>query len=116
MNGSVVTVSFVKADGQNDTNHVYFGREEIRYYKRYPDILVDVAGARERVWLFRFIELVGVGGVIAIFLVLVLTLLLCVLAFDSQANKEILEVVKLAFTLILGFFFGSQTTSQKTAP
>jgi hypothetical protein len=48
-------------------------------------------------------------------LVLVFSVLLCVLAFISPDNSTILEVVKLSFTIILGFFFGSQTAGQKTS-
>ena len=115
MDGTVVTVSFVNARGENETNHVYFGRNETRAYRKYVDILQDVS-TRERVWFFRFIELAGVGGVIAFFLVLVFSVLLSVLAFVNRDNSTILEVVKLSFTLILGFFFGSQTASQKRSP
>ena len=70
--------------------------------------------SRERVLFFRFIELVGVGGLIASFLVVVLAVLLFFLAWENPGESSIIEVVKLSFTIILGFFFGSQAASQKT--
>jgi hypothetical protein len=95
---------------------VYFGRGETRVYRWHSDIIQSVSGARERVWFFRFIELAGVGGVIAFFLVLVFSILLCALAFfNPGVNPTILEVVKLSFTIILGFFFGSQSANKKSA-
>ena len=54
------------------------------------------------------------GGVIALFLVLAFSILLSILAFVPH-DSTVLEVVKLSFTLILGFFFGSQTANKKTA-
>ena len=71
--------------------------------------------SRERVWFFRFIELAGIGGVIAFFLILVFSILLCVLAFVPTANSTVLELVKASFTIILGFFFGSQSAGKKSA-
>jgi len=52
------------------------------------------------------------GGLIAVILVIVFSLLLCVLAFSSTANTSIVEVVKLSFTTILGYFFGSQVAGK----
>ena len=116
MEGTVISVSFLTAAGKEESNHVHFGRDEVRVYRWHGDILAAVAGARERIWFFRFIELAGVGGVIAFFLVLIFSLLLCVLAFSSaNVNPSILEVVKLSFTIILGFFFGSQSGGKKAA-
>jgi hypothetical protein len=116
MDGTVVTISFMTAASKEDSNHVHFGRNEARVYRWHGDILAAVSGARERVWFFRFIELAGVGGVIAFFLVLVFSILLCALAFfNPNVNPTILEVVKLSFTIILGFFFGSQSAAKKSA-
>jgi membrane-anchored glycerophosphoryl diester phosphodiesterase (GDPDase) len=94
---------------------VYFGRDEVRVYRFFSDVLQAVSGTRERNWLFRLIELVGIGGVIALFLVLVFSVLLSALAFVNRDNSTILEVIKLSFTLILGFFFGSQTANKKAS-
>ena len=117
LDGTVVTVTFTTAAGKEDSNHVHFGRnDELRVYRWYGDVLAAVSAAKERVWFFRFIELAGVGGMIAFFLVLVFSVLLCVLAFSSvSANPTILEVVKLSFTVILGYFFGSQSAAKKAA-
>ena len=116
MDGTVGTISFMTAASKEDSNHVHFGRSEARVYRWHGDILAAVSGARERVWFFRFIGLAGVGGVIAFFLVLVFSILLCALAFfNPNVNPTILEVVKLSFTIILGFFFGSQSAGKKSA-
>jgi len=116
MDGTVITVSFMSPAGKEDANHVHFGsRGETRVYRWHGDVLAAVSGARERIWFFRFIELAGIGGVIAFFLVLVFSVLLCALAFfNPNANPTILEVVKLSFTIILGFFFGSQSGPKKS--
>ena len=71
MDGTVVSVTFTTPAGKEDSNHVHFGRSEVRVYRWHGDILAAVAGSRERVWFFRFIELAGIGGVIAFFLVLI---------------------------------------------
>jgi hypothetical protein len=115
MDGIVVLVAFMNAEGKDDSNCVYFGRGEVRNYRWVSDVLQAVSATRERNWFFRFIELAGVGGVIASFLVLVFSILLFTLALVKPDNSTILEVVKLSFTLILGFFFGSQAANKKTS-
>jgi hypothetical protein len=114
MDGTLISVSFQTSTGKEDFNHVHFGRNEIRTFRWHSDALNAVANYKERIWFFRFIELAGIGGVIAFILVLIFSILLCVLAFfNSNVNPSILEVVKLSFTIILGYFFGSQTAARK---
>jgi hypothetical protein len=115
MNGTVVRVDFTTPTGNKDHNLVHFGPNEIRVYRFTSDVLRAVSGSRERIWFFRFIELADIGGVIAFFLLLVFSILLCVLAFVPNANPTVLDVVKLSFTIILGFFFGSQSAGKKSA-
>lgn len=114
MDGTLISVSFQNSAGKEDSNHVHFGRNEVRTYRWHGDVLNAIASTRERVWFFRFIELAGIGGVIAFILVLIFSVLLCALAFfNPDVNPSILEVVKLSFTIILGYFFGSQTAARK---
>lgn len=98
-------MTFTTQTGKEDHNLVHFGPDEMRVYRWHSDVLAAVSGSRERIWFFRFIELAGIFGVIAFFLVLAFFILLCVLAFVPTANSTVLEVVKLSFTIILGFFF-----------
>jgi hypothetical protein len=114
MDGTLITVSFQDSSGKEDFNHVHFGSNEIRTYRWHNDVLNAVSNYKERVWFFRFLEFAGMGGLIAFILVLVFSLLLCVLAFfNTNVNPSIVEVVKLSFTIILGFFFGSQASGKK---
>jgi hypothetical protein len=114
MDGVLITVTFQTNGGKEDSNHVHFGNNEVRVYRWHSDVLAAISSTRERVWFFRFIELAGIGGVIAFILVLIFSVLLCALAFlNPNVNPSILEVVKLSFTVILGYFFGSQTAGRK---
>ena len=115
LEGTVVTVFFKTAEGKEDSNQIYFGpNEEVRRYRWMGDVLSEVSTTRERVWFFRFIELAGIGGLIAFILVVVFSVLLCLLAFfNPTVNPTILEVVKTCFTIILGFFFGSQSVGKR---
>lgn len=114
MDGTIVSIAFDTPNKKDDSNHIHFGPNEVRVYRWHSDVIAAVAGARERIFFFRFIELAGVGGVIAFFLILIFSILLCVLAFTpSQVDATVLEVVKLSFTVILGYFFGSQTAGKK---
>jgi hypothetical protein len=117
MGGTLVTINFTNPNLKFDTDYVYFGRDgKINFYRWPAELCQAIATTRERSFFFHFIELAGVNGVIACFLVVLFALLLCVLAFVRwEINPTILEVVKFSFTLILGFFFGSQTTSQKSS-
>ena len=112
MDGTLITVSFQDSSGKEDSNHVHFGKDDNRVYRWHSDVLNTVANYKERLWFFRFLEMVGIGGVIAFMLVIIFSVLLCVLAFIPNANAAILDVVKLSFTIILGYFFG-QTTAKK---
>jgi hypothetical protein len=114
MNGTVVRVNFKTQTGE-DHNLVHFGPNGMTRYRWTSDVLAAVSGWREPIWFFRFIELAGIGGVIAFFLILVFSILLSVLAFVPTANSTVLEVVKASFTLILGFFFGSQSAGKRAA-
>ena len=114
LDGVVITVTFKTSAGKEDSNHVHFGKNEVRVFRWHSDVLSAISSAKERVWFFRFIELAGIGGVIAFILVLIFSVLLCALAFfNPNVNPSILEVVKLSFTVILGYFFGSQTAGRK---
>ena len=117
MDGTVYAIAFKKPDGTKDTNHVYFRGKEERVLRWHSDVIAAVAAYRERNWFFRFIELAGIHGVIACILLLIFSLLLFALAILNwtSSNATILEIVKLSFTLILGYFFGSQSASRKVA-
>jgi hypothetical protein len=112
MDGTLITVSFVPSSGgKEDSNHVHFGRDEIRTYRWHSDALNAVANYKERSRFFRLVELSGIGGVIALMLVFIFSILLGVLAFrkPDSVNSSIVDIMKLSFTLILGFFFGQTT-------
>src|SRR4029077_14943009 len=112
MDGTLVTVTFQNGSGKEDSNHVHFGKDDNRVYRWHSDVLNTVANYKERLWFFRFLEMVGIGGVITFILVILFSLLLCVIGLIPNANAAILDVVKLSFTIILGYFFG-QTTAKK---
>lgn len=115
MDGTLISVDFQKPNNEGEsTAHVHFGNDETRFYRWHSDVLAAVANHKERSTFFRLLSLAGIGGVIALVLVVVFSVLLCVLAFTgAPANPSIVEVVKLSFTIILGFFFGSQTGHKK---
>lgn len=114
MDGTLVSITFKNAAGKEETSHVHFGTDETRFYRWHSDVFNAMGNHKERNYFFRLLSLTGVGGVIALILIVVFSVLLCVLAFtDTQANPSVVEVVKASFTLILGFFFGSQTGHKK---
>lgn len=117
MNGVLVSVSFRDATGKEDFNHVHFGQDDVRVYRWHGDVMTAVANHKERSWFFRFLEVSGMGGLIALFLLLVFSVLLSVLAFSgTQVNSSIVDIIKLSFTTILGFFFGSQSGGVRKSP
>lgn len=115
LDGTIISINF-KLNGKEEASHVHFDRaDQMRVFRYHSDIIQALAGYRERNFFFRFIELAGIGGVIAFFLILVFSVLLSFLAFSrTSADPTILEVVKLSFSIILGFFFGSQSANRKT--
>jgi len=120
MDGTLISVAFPKdptipmdTPGNKDSNHIYFDSDgTVRRYRWHDEVMTAVANYKERIWFFRFLEFAGMGGLIAFILVVVFSLLLVVLAIKSNANPNIVEVVKLSFTTILGYFFGSQAQSR----
>jgi len=115
LDGTIVTVTFTM-NAKEDSNHVHFDRaDQMKVFRWHGDVIQAVAGYKERNFFFRFLEMAGISGVIAFILILVFSVLLSVLAFSkTAADPTILEVIKLSFSLILGFFFGSQSTGRKT--
>jgi hypothetical protein len=113
MDGTLMTISFSDAGNSSDHNHILFTDDGLtRSYRWHSDVLNAVSNYKERNWFFRFLEFGGMGGLIALILVIVFSLLLVVLALKSNSNPNIVEVVKLSFTTILGFFFGSQSQAR----
>lgn len=111
MNGTLITVAFRDAAGKDDSNHIHFASDAVRTYRWHSDVLNEVAHHKERRWFFRFLEMAGIGGFIACILVIVFSILLSILAFSEKpANPGIVDIIKLSFTIVLGFFFG---TAQK---
>ena len=116
LGGTLFSISFSAPGGKEDSNHVYIRDKEMRVYRWHSDVLGTVANAKERNWFFRFLELAGVGGVIAFILLLLFGGLLCALAFSNvKVDPSILDIVKLSFTIILGYFFGSQSAQKRDA-
>ena len=113
LEGTLITVNFDQTSKQNDSNQVLFVKDTVRIFRWQSEVLDTISRTKERNLLFRFIELVGIGGVIAFILVAIFSTLLCVLAITNKDSASIIEVVKVSFTIILGFFFGSQATKVK---
>ena len=113
MDGTLVTVSFWDQADKKDHNHVHFDRDGVpRIYRWHTDVMTAVSHYKERIWFFRFLEFAGMGGFIAVILVLVFSALLAGLALSNPTNTSIVEIVKLSFTTILGYFFGSQAANR----
>ncbi len=107
MDGTLITIAFQDKSGNKEYSHVHFRGEQIRFYRYHSDVLNDVSHYKERNMFFRFLEFAGVGGLIACMMLFIFTLVLSVLAFSStNVNPSIVEVIKLSFTIILGYFFG----------
>ena len=111
MDGTLISVAFKSSSGNQVLNHVYFGKETWTY-QDYKEVLTEISGTKEG-WLFRFVEVAGIGGLIAFLLILIFSVLLFVLIFYDKADTSIIDVVKLSFTTILGYFFGSHTSTKK---
>ncbi len=114
MDGTLVSINFQGQSGKEETAHIHFGSDETRFYRWHSDVLLAVTNHKERNPFFRLLTFAGVGGVIALTLVAVFSVLLSVLAFTgTPANPTVVEIIKFSFTIILGFFFGSQTSHRK---
>src|SRR6266849_4134615 len=101
MDGTLITVSFQDSTGKKETNHVHFDRDGIpRHHRWHSDVMIAVSHYKERIWFFRFLEFAGMGGFIAVILVVVFSVLLSGLAIFNPTNGSIVEVVKLSFTTI----------------
>ena len=114
LDGTLISITF-DTPTKEESNHVHFSSKgEVRIYRWHADVLNAIAGSKERLWFFRFLEFAGVGGLIAFVLVMIFAIFLCVLAFyNPEFRKDILDVVKLSFTTILGYFFGSQAAAKR---
>lgn len=109
MDGTLITVAFKDAGGKEDFNHVHFKKDEMRVYRWHNEVLTAVSNYKERNLFFRFLDVAGMSGLIAFTLIVLFALFLIGLAFSRpDVVPSIVEVVKLSFTTILGFFFGSQ--------
>jgi hypothetical protein len=114
MDGTLITVSFRDSTGKEDFNHVHFTQAETRTYRWHNEVLTAIANYKERVLFFRFLDVAGISGLIALTLIIIFSVFLFVLAFSRPDTiPTIVEVVKLSFTTILGFFFGSQVPGKR---
>ena len=116
MDATVISVAFKMPTGKEESNHAWFRGNEIRTYRWHSDILSAVSGTKERQWFFRLIQLAGVNGVIALVLILIFSALLgTLLLAHPETYQTILELVKVSFSVILGYLFGSQASGKKDA-
>ena len=107
LDGVLVSVTFKDKQGKQSWSYVHFRDSESRFYRTSSEVMNTVDTYRERIWFFRFLEFAGTGGLIAFMLVLIFSVLLCLLAFSTtEANSQIVDVIKTSFTIILGYFFG----------
>lgn len=115
LDGTLIRVTYWDKANKEHINHVLFDKNnEPKFYRYNSEILSDLSHHKERSWFFRFLQFAGVGGLIALILVLIFSVLIFVLAFSGKpADPSITEVVKLSFTTILGFFFGQSTSRPK---
>ena len=109
MDGALVEVQFVTREGVRAINHVYFGKKEVGVFRSFHEVCAAMANHKESSFFFRLLSSTGVGGLIALILIGVFSVLLSVLAMtNSTPNQSVIEVIKLSFAIILGYFFGSQ--------
>ena len=112
LGGTLMTVTY-KDKGNREMSHVLFYKGAVRVYRYHSDVLTDISYSKERNSFFRFIEFTGIGGLVALILILIFSVLLYGLAFSSRpVDDTIVELVKTSFTTILGFFFGSQVAKK----
>lgn len=113
LGGTLVAVDFTMPGGGKATNHVHIVDGKFVVYRVFHDVCNAVSDYRERRWFFRLLEFAGVGGVIALFLIVVFSILLSVIAlWGVKADQTVVEIVKLSFTTVLGYFFGSQASKR----
>lgn len=114
MDGTLFTFSFRDSSGKEEYNHVHFYKDQSRFYRYHSEVLNAISNYKERSFFFRFLEHAGIGGLIAVILIIVFSSFLGVLAFSKpDIASSVVEVIKLSFTTILGFFFGSQAASRR---
>jgi hypothetical protein len=97
MDGALISIAFTKdltvnkdAPGNKDFNHIYFASDgTVRRYRWHNEVLTAVDNYKERIWFFRFLEFAGMGGLIAVILIIVFSLLLVVLALKYQIQIRI---------------------------
>lgn len=109
MDGTLIEVQFTTAEGVAAINHVLLRRGAHEVYRTFHEACLALASHKERSFFFRLLNAIGVGGLIALILIIVFSILLCFLALtNGTPNQSIIEVIKLSFAIILGYFFGSQ--------
>ena len=108
LDGPLVEVGFMSPKGWA-INHVRFGKQD-EIYRAFNEVCRAIDMHKERSFFFRLLTFTGVGGLIALFLISVFSVLFCILALsDTAPNSSVVEVIKLSFAIILGFYFGSQS-------
>lgn len=109
MDGILVDVTFLNGAEKESINHVHYG-QEVRLFRIFHDVCEAVSAHKEKRFFFRLLEFSGVGGLIAIILMAVFSLLLFVLVFFMpDARTSIFKIIETSFVMILGYFFGSQS-------
>ncbi len=111
LGGVLVDVTFQDKNGKESINHVYFPENNGEPIVKitFSEVCEIVSRHREQSLFFRFLEFAGIGGLIALVLTGIFAILLFILAVWIHAvDPAILEIIKMSFTLILGYFFGSQ--------
>jgi hypothetical protein len=115
MDGVLIEVQFTTKEGFRPAiNHVHIRQGRMEVFRSFHEVCAAVAAHRDKSFFFRLLGFTGVGGLIALTLIGVFSILLSVIALtNSTPNEGVIEVIKLSFALILGYFFGSQGSRKR---
>jgi hypothetical protein len=117
LDGTLIPVTYRDNNSIPQYSYVYFRDSVATFYRNSSDVLNIVDNYKERTWFFRFLKEAGIGGLIAFMLIIILSALLCLSLFVAQPQNStyVVDVIKLSFPVILGYFFGQASGKKATS-
>lgn len=118
LNGSLVFVEFEDSDGEDDENYVYIDRNGeaviCLWFQDVASLVAQRSGHTPRSLALQLLSVGGVAGLIAVLITLTIAFILIRDASDAGNLKDhpLVETMKNALVIILGFYFGSKVSAK----
>jgi hypothetical protein len=106
LDGTLVTIDYVDAEGEDDTQFVFFHNNTMRVME-FPEDVVEVVKENVKYSFFHRMaySLLNIGGISGLIAIIIVFAMLAMMFAGIKVDENWWRI----FTLVIGFYFGNVT-------